>query len=141
MITVIYFGRKKEPYWNDAAAEYVKRIGGYSKINLIELEARREPEKEALLLHKAVPKNALVTALCVEGETLSSESFAERLKYGNICYIVGGAGGLADSVKKTADFRLSLSVMTLPHELAKIVLLEQIYRGFTIINNGRYHKV
>ena len=157
-ITLICVGKMKEKFYIDAAAEYEKRLGAYAKTEIVELNEVRLPEKptdgeieaalsrEAEAIRSKIPKGAAVIAMCIEGNMLKSEDVAKMLqKYGGsgvsrLCFIIGGSFGLHESVKKAADVRLSMSPMTFPHHLARVMLLEQIYRGFKINEGGRYHK-
>ena len=157
-ITIICVGRLKEKFYTDAAAEYVKRLGGYAKTEVVELPEKKAPERpstaeiqrcleaEAAVIMEKIPKNAMVAALCIEGEQLSSEQLAEFIDSASargvsrVCFLVGGSYGLHESVKKLAGMRLSMSKMTFPHNLARIMLLEQLYRAFKIREGGKYHK-
>ncbi len=160
MLTVklICVGRMREKYYIDAFAEYEKRLGAYCRFSCLELAEQRlgdNPseqeiaaalEKEGAEILKAVPGDALTVALCVEGKSLPSEAvaklIAERASSGKpkLCFIVGGSCGLSPAVKARADLRLSMSAMTFPHHLARVMLIEQIYRGFKINEGSRYHK-
>jgi 23S rRNA (pseudouridine1915-N3)-methyltransferase len=137
--TVISVGKLKEAYFTAAVDEYVKRIHGFGKIKLIDVKDNSE------ILAK-IPHNSFVFAMCIEGKQLSSEGLSAKLEQiylsekRGIYFIIGGSGGLSESVKSAADMRLSMSEMTFPHRLAKIMLLEQIYRALTIQNNRSYHK-
>jgi len=157
-IKILCVGKLKEPFYIDAAAEYAKRLGAYCRLEVEALpEARRsanpspaetaaalEKEAEALLRH--IPRGAAVIALCVEGRELDSEGFSALLtRYAaggvsRLCFVIGGSDGLAPAVKQSADLQLSMSKMTFPHHLARILLLEQLYRGFQIAEGGKYHK-
>ena len=137
--TVIAVGRLKESYFSAAVDEYVKRIGGFGKIKLIDVKDESE-------IIPKIPVNAYVFALCVEGMRLSSEGLAAHLERvylsekKGIYFIIGGADGLPPGVKESCDMKLSMSDMTFPHRLAKVMLLEQIYRALTIQGNRNYHK-
>ena len=128
----------KEPYFAAAAVEYQKRLKPYAKLIIREL-----PEDHAVL--DILPR-ALLIALCVEGESCSSKALAARLAAwqlggcSSFCFVVGGSDGLPDAVKQKANWRLSLSEMTFPHHLARVILLEQLYRVFMINSGGKYHK-
>jgi 23S rRNA (pseudouridine1915-N3)-methyltransferase len=144
--TIISVGRLKESYFVAAVDEYVKRIGGFGKVQMIDLpDSPKEKDVAAGILAK-IPQGAFVFALCVEGKQLSSEKFAEKLQQiylsekKGICFLIGGSDGLPDDVKAVADMKLSMSEMTFPHRLAKIMLTEQLYRALTIQNNKKYHK-
>lgn len=147
-VTLVCVGRLKERFYIDAADEYIKRLGAYCKIKVIEIPEQRSggPAKEAELIRAAVPDNSRTFALCVEGERFTSEGFAERLGadalYGasRFAFIIGGSDGLDDSVKRCSDVRMSMSDMTFPHHLARVMLLEQLYRAYNILSGGKYHK-
>lgn len=157
-ITVICLGKLKEKYSSDAVKEYSKRISPYGKLDIIELNPVKLPEnpseteikialeKEAIEIIKKIPQNAFIIPLCVEGELLSSEGLANKFNKislsgkSNIVFIIGSSFGLADIIKEQAHLRLSFSKMTFPHQLMRVMLLEQIYRAFQINNNGKYHK-
>ncbi len=148
-ITLICVGRLKERFYIDAAAEYQKRLTPFCRLAIVELpEARRSGidresalRRESEYILAAIPKGATVFALCIEGTALDSRAFAAKIgDVGKLCFIIGGSDGLHEDVKKTASFRLSMSPMTFPHHLARVMLMEQIYRAFTIINGGKYHK-
>ena len=156
-ITVICVGRLKERFYIDAAQEYIKRLGAFCRVKVTELqEAHRgrggQGETAAALLREgeailsAVPKGAAIIAMCVEGRQMSSEELALALEdmagkgISKLCFIIGGSDGLHDSVKNAAQLRLSMSRMTFPHHLARVMLLEQIYRAFSISQGGKYHK-
>lgn len=156
-VTLIALGKLKEKYLKDAVSEYSKRLGGYCNLDIIELEPERlsnSPsqseieialKKEQEKIEKKIPQNSTVFSLCVEGKKLSSESFAEKIKnaenYGkNITFIIGSSYGLCEDIKRKANFRLSVSDMTFPHQLFRVMLLEQIYRSFKINEGSAYHK-
>ncbi len=156
-ITVISLGKLKEKYLREAANEYQKRLSRYCALDIIELSPVTLPErpsdkeisaalsKEAELIEKRIPSAAFVTALCVEGKSLSSEKLADMFaakgaQGANMCFIIGSSYGLAQSVKSRADLKLSVSQMTFPHQLFRVMLLEQIYRAFKINEGGTYHK-
>jgi 23S rRNA (pseudouridine1915-N3)-methyltransferase len=144
-VNIITLGKLKEEYFRQASAEYEKRLSAFCKLNIIELEPCKNPvgalEKEAALIEAKTPKSFRIV-LCPEGERFTSGQFADRLLKieRGISFIIGSSEGLADSVKKSADLRLSLSDMTFPHRLARVMLLEQLYRAFSIQNNRKYHK-
>ena len=151
-IAVISSGKSRAEFLKAAVSEYAKRIGGFADLSLVEIAEQKLPdnpspvvlgralEREAVLIREKTPKGFFKAALCVEGEQLSSEGFAALIKDGNTAFLVGSSYGLAESVKGEADFRLSLSKMTFPHGLARVLLLEQIYRGLCINANKKYHK-
>ncbi|MBR0416272.1 MAG: 23S rRNA (pseudouridine(1915)-N(3))-methyltransferase RlmH [Firmicutes bacterium] len=147
-IHIVCIGKLKEKYWQDAAAEYIKRLSRFCKLSVTELSESKsdskEEESEEILGH--IPKGSYVIALDIGGKRLSSEGFAEKISElalsgsSDICFIIGGSNGFDDRVRKTADMRLSFSDFTFPHQLMRVILLEQIYRAFKIINNEKYHK-
>lgn len=157
-ITVIALGRLKEDYLKSAVNEYSKRISPYGRLTLTELSPQKlsdspsEAEinaalsKEADEIFKKIPSGAFVISLCVEGVKKSSEALAAQFKKcalsgkSNIVFIIGSSYGLAPSVKEKSDLKLSFSDMTFPHQLMRVMLLEQIYRAFQINSNGKYHK-
>ena len=156
-ITVIALASLKEKYLKDAAAEYIKRLGAYCDLKIIELDPVRLPEKpsdaeinsalerEAELILKKIPAGDYVVPLCIEGKQLSSEEFSgvleQEMNIGRgVTFIIGSSCGPADMVKRRADLRLSFSKMTFPHQLFRVMLLEQIYRAFKICSGGAYHK-
>lgn len=157
-VKFICVGRMREKYFIEAFEEYRKRLGAYCRLELVEPEERRLPEKpsegeiqaalekEAGEILKAIPSDAFVVALCVEGKQMPSEGMAELIAQREnsgkprLCFVVGGSYGLAGSVKARADRKLSMSQMTFPHHLARVMLAEQLYRGFKILEGSRYHK-
>ncbi|MBQ9492634.1 MAG: 23S rRNA (pseudouridine(1915)-N(3))-methyltransferase RlmH [Oscillibacter sp.] len=156
-LTLLCVGRLREPFYVDAAAEYVKRLSRYCKTDIVELPESRLPErpsageiraaleKEALSVRKQLPANAFIVALCIEGALYSSEQFSELLsglsnRSMSPVFVIGGSHGLHPSVKDAAALRLSMSPMTFPHHLARVMLLEQLYRACQIQAGGRYHK-
>ena len=138
-ITVLCLGRLKERYYAEACGEYLKRLTGYCRPEVVEL-----PEDGDIAAR--IPRGAYVTALCIEGQRLSSEGLAARIQKqalagaSRLCFLIGGSEGLPEAVKARADFRLSMSDMTFPHHLARVMLLEQLYRAFTISAGAKYHK-
>ena len=156
-VTLIAMGKLKEAYLRDAVLEYTKRLSRYCNLDIIELEPVKLPEspsraqveaalsKEAEMIFRKIPKNCDIYPLCVEGKQLSSEGFAERLNSlsqqgRGIALIIGSSYGLSERVKAEATIRLSLSSMTFPHQLFRVMLLEQVYRGFKINEGSTYHK-
>ena len=157
-VTLLCVGKMKEPHYIAAFAEYQKRLGAYCRFTLTEIPEQRLPEspseallaaaleKEADEIEKAIPAGAYVVALCVEGRQMSSPAFAKKLVelqsagYSRICFLVGGSCGLAGRVKRRADLLLSMSEMTFPHHLFRVMLAEQLYRALNINAGGRYHK-
>ena len=157
-ITLISVGKLKEQFFKDAEKEYLKRLKGFCSFELCEISAETLPQNpsdsqiEASLLVEAekiiskIPKNAEVISLCIEGKLHSSEELSsiilENANFGsgNICFIIGSSYGLAQKVKALSKVRLSMSKMTFPHRLARVMLLEQIYRAYKILGGGEYHK-
>lgn len=157
-ITIMTVGKIKEKYFREAIEEYKKRLSRYCKLNIIEVKDEPTPdnpsdrEKEAVLekegarIVEKLPKNAYIVALCIEGKMQTSEELADFLQktategYSDIVFIIGGSMGLWEEIKNRADLRISFSKMTFPHQLMRVILLEQIYRGFNISEGGKYHK-
>ena len=156
-VKIICIGKLKEKYLRDAEAEYLKRLGAFCKAEVVELPEAKLPDnpshaliedglkKEAKKILAEIPKGAFVYSLCIEGKGISSEELAEKFEANarntsNVVFIIGSSFGLDEAVKKQSDFKLSFSKMTFPHQLARIMLLEQIYRAFSINNNSKYHK-
>lgn len=157
-ITLITMGKLKEKFYISAAEEYRKRLGGYCRFTLLELPESRLPdtpsqaeiaaglEKEADLIFSKIPKGAWFCVFTPEGKTLSSEAFADKLKdvknsgKSSACFLIGSSFGMADRVKARADLRLSMGPMTFPHHLARIMVLEQLYRAEAIQAGSKYHK-
>jgi 23S rRNA (pseudouridine1915-N3)-methyltransferase len=152
-ITVIAVGRLKERFWTQAAEEYLKRLGGYADVRVVEVNDRDESRgvdravrEEGADVLKAIPQGSHVTVLDVGGTARSSEGFAARLAAlaldgrSSVAFVIGGSNGVSAEVMDAADERLSFGPMTLPHNLARVVLLEQVYRAFRINRNEPYHK-
>ena len=157
IVKLITVGTLKEGYLRDAAAEYEKRLGAFCKFSHVCLKEERLPDnpsaneiktalsKEAERILAEMPKKAYKIALCVEGKQLSSEELAEKFDgisatHGEMCLVIGSSHGLDDSVKNAADLRLSVSTLTFPHQLMRVILLEAVYRGFNILKGTHYHK-
>ena len=150
MIKIITVGKLKEKYFKDAVDEYLKRLSKYTKIDLIEvpdedydLKKTLLKEKESIL--KYVSDKDYIVTLEIEGKEISSVDFSKKIndtlvQYSNITFIIGGSYGLHEDIKKISNYALSFSKMTFPHQLFRIMLLEQIYRSYKIINNETYHK-
>ena len=138
-IHLLCVGRMKEPYYEAAVAEYVKRLTPYAKLSIREL-----PEGHPVI--GQIPPSSLTAALCIEGKLCSSEDLAAQMAAwqldgrSSFCFVIGGSDGLPDDVKKQAHWQLSLSPMTFPHHLARVILLEQLYRACQINAGGKYHK-
>lgn len=157
-ITIIALGRLKEKYLREASAEYEKRLKSFCKLEITELEPVRLPDSpkqsevenalnaEADKILSLVPNGAYVVPMCIEGRLVSSEELSKRIETvavsgsSHIVFIIGSSYGLNDRVKLRADFKMSMSPMTFPHQLARIMLLEQLYRSFKITQGGTYHK-
>ena len=157
-IKIICIGKLKEKYWTEAVAEYVKRISRFARIEIIELKETRisdrpsEAEEESVKksegteILKKIKKDDYCITLEIKGKELSSEQFAKQLDRlaldgkSNISFVIGGSLGLSQEVSARADFKLSFSPMTFPHQMMRVILLEQIYRCFKINNNETYHK-
>ncbi|WP_304507100.1 23S rRNA (pseudouridine(1915)-N(3))-methyltransferase RlmH [Anaerotignum sp.] len=157
-ITIVCVGKLKEQYWRGAVEEYSKRLGRYLKLEIIELPDEKAPEtmspaqedevrqKEGLRILKAVKDDAFAVALAIEGKSLSSEELADFMAekavrgVSHVAFIIGGSLGLSQEVMKRADFALSFSSMTFPHQMMRIILLEQIYRAEKINRKEPYHK-
>lgn len=157
-ITLITVGKIKEKYFTDAIAEYAKRLSRYCKLEIIEVADEKTPdnaseglenqikEKEGERIFSKVPDNAYVVALAIDGKQLSSEELADKMEKWNVngvshlVFIIGGSLGLTQKVLNRADYSLSFSKMTFPHQLMRVILLEQIYRSFRIRNHEPYHK-
>lgn len=150
-ITVLCVGKLKERFYIQAAEEYAKRLGRYCKLEVLELpEQRLGEDPSPAEVQRALAREAEALrgrlsgryiALCVEGEQRESEAFAKLLEPPEpLTFVIGGSYGLHDSVKAGAFLRLSMSKMTFPHHLARVMVLEQVYRGFKILEGSRYHK-
>lgn len=144
-ITVIAVGKLKEHFWRDACAEYLKRLEGYCKIVVREIPDSNMAQ-EANLILDALPEKAPVIVLDIKGKPTSSEQLATMVEaftvdgVSHIAFVIGGSNGTASEVKEHAAKRMSFGPITLPHNLARVVLLEQIYRAFKIIRGEPYHK-
>lgn len=157
-ITLIAMGRLKEKFYLSAAAEYEKRLKGYCEFQILELPEVRLPEnpspaeigagleKEAETIFSKIPKGAWICVLTPEGKLLSSETLADKMMEvklsgkSNVCFIIGSSFGMSPRVKAKADLKLSMSPMTFPHHLARIMVLEQLYRSEAIQAGSKYHK-
>lgn len=157
-VSILCVGKVKEKFYREAIDEFTKRLGRYCKLEIIEVadektdeqasdtEIRLVKEKEGERLLKNIKEDAYVIALCIDGKQLDSEELSEKIEklgiqgISHICFIIGGSLGLSDAVVKRADFKLSFSKMTFPHQLMRLILLEQIYRGYRIMNHEPYHK-
>lgn len=151
MIKIITVGTIKEKYLRDAIDEYTKRLRKFTNLEIIELkdenlnEIEKNKTKEAEKIKKHIDKKDYIITLEIEGKQLSSEDFSKKIENtliesSNITFIIGGSYGLADEIKSLSNFKLSFSKMTFPHQLFRVILLEQIYRAYKIMNNENYHK-
>ena len=144
MIKIICVGKIKEQYLKDAILEYKKRISKYHKLEIIELPDNSiEEEGNAIL--KVINDKDYVITLEIEGQMIDSIEFSNRIEkifieHSNITFIIGGSDGLSNKIKAISNFKLSFSKMTFPHQLFRVILLEQIYRAFKIMKNETYHK-
>ncbi len=148
MIKIVCVGKIKERFFEEAIKEYLKRLNKYTKLQIIELNDEKEEvalKKEAENILKHIKDNEYVITLEIEGKELSSKEFAKKIdntliNHSNITFVIGGSYGLDNTVKQRSNYALSFSKLTFPHQLFRVVLLEQIYRSFKIINNEKYHK-
>lgn len=157
-ITIVCVGKIKEKYWNMAIEEYTKRLGRYAQVTIAEVTDEKTPDNaseaeetqikavEGKRILEKIPSGSYVVALAIDGKQLSSTELAtwmdQRMVSGNghITLIIGGSLGLAPEVLAAADYKLSFSKMTFPHQMMRVVLLEQIYRAFRILHHEPYHK-
>ena len=157
-VTLLCVGKLKERFYIDAAAEYAKRLQRLCRLEIVELpesrlpddpspaELRRALQTEAAAIRQRLPGSGALVALCIEGKPCSSEELSRRMAdFGvqgktQITFLIGGSVGLSEDVKKLADWRLSMSPMTFPHHMARIMLLEQLYRAYQIAAGTKYHK-
>ena len=157
-VTIVCVGKCKESYWRDACAEYAKRMMPYCRFQIVEVAEERVPDQpsqaqiekalqaEGKRILDQIPGGARVTALCIEGREMASEALAANMEsaavggVSSMAFVIGGSWGLSKEVKQYSDLRLSMSPMTFPHQLARVMLCEQIYRAFQIMHDGKYHK-
>lgn len=157
-ITVLCVGKVKEKFYREAIDEFSKRLSRYCKLEIVEVadektqeqasevEIRLIKEKEGERILKNIKDDAYVITLCIDGKQLDSEELSQKIEVlgiqgvSHIYFVIGGSLGLADEVIKRADYKLSFSKMTFPHQLMRVILLEQVYRGYRIMNNEPYHK-
>ncbi len=157
-IKIIAVGSLSEPHWRAACDEYKKRLTGTASVTEVclkeeklrgdpsDAEIRRALDAEGEAILREIPKKALVVPLCVEGRQFSSEALAEKIDSAmsagksEICFIVGSSYGLSDKVKNAGDLKLSMSALTFPHQLARVMLYETVYRCISILSGGKYHK-
>ncbi|MCM1101439.1 MAG: 23S rRNA (pseudouridine(1915)-N(3))-methyltransferase RlmH [Clostridium sp.] len=157
-ITILCVGKMKEPFYREALAEYAKRLGRYCQLEIAEVADEQTPDgagpaledrirlREGQRILSKMKDRAYVCTLEITGRKMSSEEFARLMEtaavegQGHVCFVIGGSLGLHADVSARADFRLSFSDMTFPHQLMRVILAEQIYRGFRILNGEPYHK-
>jgi 23S rRNA (pseudouridine1915-N3)-methyltransferase len=157
-ITLVTVGKIKEKYFKDAIAEYSKRLSRYCKLDIVEVSDEKTPDNASFVMEslikqkegdrilKYIREDSYCIALAIDGKKYNSVDFAKHIeKLGimgksNITFVIGGSLGLHESVLKRADEKISFSDMTFPHQLMRVILLEQVYRGYRIINNEPYHK-
>lgn len=157
-VTIICIGKLKESYWREAAAEYGKRLTRFINLRLLELKEERLPDKaspaqeravveaEGRAILNALPDEAYVVALDLRGKALDSTALAQKLNdlalvgKSHLVFLIGGSLGLSSAVLERSDFRLSFSAMTFPHQLMRVILLEQLYRACKINAGEKYHK-
>ncbi|MBQ7346774.1 MAG: 23S rRNA (pseudouridine(1915)-N(3))-methyltransferase RlmH [Clostridia bacterium] len=156
-VTVITVGGLKEAYWRDAVVEYEKRLSAFCKPNIVQLKEAKLPDDpsvgeirsalsdEGKRILAAMPPRSYRVALCVEGKQFSSEALAKKLETalnesGNLCLVIGSSHGLSEEVKASCQLRLSVSELTFPHQMMRVLLLEVLYRSFSILKGTRYHK-
>lgn len=157
-VTVIALGKLKERSMRELCAEYEKRQSAFCRLQIVELTPERLSERpsaneiaraldaEAAQIAAKIPANAYVFAMCIEGKQMPSEVFSQKLSTlavngtSNVVFLLGSSFGLQEELKKRANFRFSMSEMTFPHQLARVMLLEQLYRAFQIESGGKYHK-
>jgi len=157
-INILCVGRLKEPFWREAQAEYMKRLSAFAEMSVTEVDDEKNanaltPSEIAVIRRKegarvmgAISERDYVIALCIDGDEMPSEGFADALRaamsggYGRVVFVIGGSVGLSGEAERRANRRVSFSRMTFPHQMMRVILLEQIYRAFKIITGGRYHK-
>ena len=157
-VTLLCVGKLKESFYAAAVSEYQKRLQRHCKLEIIELNEQRLPEnpspaeieqalnKEAAAIEEKIPKGTALIAMCIEGSELSSPALSKKLEQfaaggaSSLTFLIGGSFGLHPSIKEKAALKLSMSPMTFPHHLARVMLLEQIYRAYQISDGTRYHK-
>lgn len=157
-VRILCVGKLKENYWREACAEYSKRLSAFCRFEIVEVDEARVPEnaskaqidaalqEEGKRLLERIPSGSRAVALCIEGRELSSESLAAGIDsamvsgVSSMAFLIGGSWGLSRDVKQRCDRRISMSPMTFPHQLARVMLCEQLYRAFQINSGGKYHK-
>ena len=157
-VTILTVGKIKESYLRDAIKEYAKRLGKYCKLEILEVTDKKTPDslsataaelvrkKEGERLLKSLPKDAYIITLEISGKQLTSEEFSQKIEnlavqgVSHLVFVIGGSLGLGQNILQKSDFAMSFSKMTYPHQLMRVILLEQIYRGYRIANGEPYHK-
>ncbi len=157
-VTLLCVGKLKESFYISAVAEYQKRLQRHCQLSIVELPEQKLPEnpslseieqalsREAAAIEEKIPKGSTLIAMCIEGKELSSMQLSQKVAdyaasgASSLVFVIGGSFGLHESVKRRADFKLSMSPMTFPHHLARVMLLEQVYRAYQILGGTRYHK-
>lgn len=157
-ISLIAMGKLKESYYREACAEYLKRLGAFAAAKVYEpapVDLPQNPNQsqiekalslEAERIREHIKPASFTVAMCIEGKELSSEQLAEKLSdianrgISSVNFVIGSSHGLSEEIKRGADLRMSMSPMTFPHSLARVMLLEQVYRAYSILNNSKYHK-
>ena len=157
-VNIICIGSLKEKYFKDGIAEYSKRLKAFCKFNIIELDEHKLPQNpkdseinqgvlvEGEKIKAKISKNSYIISMCVEGKIISSEELAQKIQtvsldgFSTVDFIIGGSFGLSKDIKNMSNFKMSMSKMTFPHQLARLILSEQIYRAFQISSGGKYHK-
>ena len=145
-LTIIAIGKLKEKFLVEGVAEYLKRLRLFSKVEIREIPECKTVDEEGKKILSQIPKDSFVFVLDVAGVSITSEDFARKIAdlnlrgVSNLTFVIGGAFGLSEDIKKAADFRMSLSEMTFTHQMARLILLEQIYRAFKINRGEPYHK-
>ncbi len=157
-VNFIAMGKLKESYYREACAEYLKRLGAFACAKVFEpapIDLPQNPSEaqiakaldgEAVRIRENIKPASFTVAMCIEGKPISSEQLAERLSdianrgISTVNFVVGSSFGLSEELKRSADMRLSMSPMTFPHNLARVMLFEQVYRAYSILNNSKYHK-
>lgn len=157
-ISLIAMGKLKESYYREACAEYLKRLGAFAAVKVCEpapVDLPQNPNQsqiekalslEAERIREHIKPASFTVAMCIEGKELSSEQLAEKLSdianrgISSVNFVIGSSHGLSEEIKRGADLRMSMSPMTFPHSLARVMLLEQVYRAYSILNNSKYHK-
>ena len=157
-VQLIVLGKLKEKYMKEFSLEYEKRLSAYCKLTITELEPVKLSDnpsqceienalnKETQMIMAKIPKNAFVFSMCIEGKQMSSEELSQKFEdialsgKSSVVFIIGSSFGLSDEIKRMSDFKFSMSKMTFPHKLARIMLTEQVYRALSITNNAKYHK-